>query len=75
MQTYKKLAEIPSLISAQIVSGNVVYSTWLQRNVETGKYTKFIETHFLSSELRILGDALPLDTSNEYDTLTILHYF
>lgn len=46
--------------------GSIVYSTWTQRNAETGSSTKFLEMHLLSSELGILGETLPLDISNEY---------
>lgn len=69
METYKKIAKIPSLVDAEIVlkgDNYVVLSTWTQRNLDSGKQTKFLQTHLLSSELENLGNILPIDTSNEY---------
>lgn len=70
METYKKIAQIPSLLDAQIIpkgdNNFVVLSNWTQRNLDSGKQTKFFETHLLSSELENLGNILPVDVSNEY---------
>lgn len=68
METYKEIAKIPSLVDAEIIpkgDNYVVLSTWTQRNLDSGKQTKFLETHLLSSELENLGNVLPVDTSHE----------
>ncbi|XP_066246254.1 acylamino-acid-releasing enzyme-like isoform X1 [Euwallacea similis] len=65
VKTYKSLAQIPSLIGAQIQSENVIHTTWLQRNIEKGSMAKFSQTILLNNNLKSIESTLPVDVSSE----------
>ncbi|XP_066149420.1 acylamino-acid-releasing enzyme-like isoform X2 [Euwallacea fornicatus] len=65
VKTYKSLAQIPSLIGAQIQSEGVIHTTWLQRNLEKGSMAKFSRTIMLNNHLKSIESTLPVDITSE----------
>ncbi|KAJ8927445.1 hypothetical protein NQ314_020115 [Rhamnusium bicolor] len=64
VKTYKSLAQVPTLIGANIRSNGIVSTSWSQRNLERGKTTKFTKDIFMSS-LTKLTEGMPMDISSD----------
>ncbi|XP_018575043.1 acylamino-acid-releasing enzyme [Anoplophora glabripennis] len=64
VKTYQVLAQIPTVIGADLRANGIVRSAWSQRNIEKGKTVKFVKDVFVS-DFKKVAESLPLDISTE----------